>query len=633
MDEDTRESDEVPKPTSFRTRVLEWLHLRRATSKASTAPSHDTHATRRLKGWSWEFASFAVAIGCFVGAVAMLTSVKDKAVPSWASKFSVNATLSVLVTIMKGAIGIVVAECLSQLKWTWFKRERKLKDLGVLDDASRGVWGAATLLRTKRPWFLAYIGAFIFLASFIIGPTIQLTTEIRVREINVTQAASVPICNTTYLDLVGLGSAPGTQRATLPAIGAIYNGILQSDPNKMVVPSCSSGNCTFPTYQSLGICNQCTDLSSRMSYSLSTQLSGAPPANQSISFTDCQRYYTACVVELPGYGIKLVESGLMNSTVSTATQDDANAPSYTFEPPVGIFRAILRQNAPTTQAGQAPLGFTAVECALRFCVNTYESSVRLGNYEERLVSSTWAGSKTNDDSPFNFQNNVTIKAEPCYVDGEKIGSTEHQDQCTYHASGGSALALANTFSGLLSGYAYLMAGGRVSWLDDVMTAIWGLFDTEDLHNSESGTLKTVDKAMVSLANSITTYGRSAACGGATIAGIMKWDEIYIHVDWAWLIPITIELSLCLVFFVATIIHSRHDSLWKSAVYAYLFCKPQVHGKKLVPDDMIELVDNGPAKIVRGDVTGMVKDCEQVEVVFVSGMRKRERRSTADTIHP
>lgn len=51
---------------------------------------------------------------------------------------------------MKGATGIIIAECLSQLKWLWFKRERYLIDLVIWDEASRGAWGASGVVLGLR---------------------------------------------------------------------------------------------------------------------------------------------------------------------------------------------------------------------------------------------------------------------------------------------------------------------------------------------------------------------------------------------------------------------------------------------------------------------------------------------------
>lgn len=156
---------------------------------------------------------------CFAAIVGLLLALQDRPVPDWPSGITVNAVLSVLVSVMKGATGIIVAECLSQLKWLWFKREQSLVDLVIWDEASRGIWGAGRLLMTRRVWYLGYLGALTFLAAFIIGPTIQQTVEIRVRQVEMPTNASVRLCNTSYFSVLGLNGDKDPDKADLPMIG------------------------------------------------------------------------------------------------------------------------------------------------------------------------------------------------------------------------------------------------------------------------------------------------------------------------------------------------------------------------------------------------------------------------------
>jgi hypothetical protein len=58
-----------------------------------------------------------------------------------------NAIISILATAAKGALLLPVAEAISQHKWLWFRRsQRKLQDIETFDNASRGPWGALTML-------------------------------------------------------------------------------------------------------------------------------------------------------------------------------------------------------------------------------------------------------------------------------------------------------------------------------------------------------------------------------------------------------------------------------------------------------------------------------------------------------
>lgn len=235
-----------PVPTQSQYELLQPPYSATIEQKASQVPADHTILpipNKRSSGWLWEIISFAVAVACCAGTVGMLLGLENKPIPSWPAGLSVNAVLSVIVTVMKGAVAICVAECLSQIKWTWFKQHRKLIDLVIIDGASRGILGAGRLLFTLRAWYLAYLGSFIFLAAFLIGPTVQQMVQIKSRVTDLPINATVPICSTSYYSVAGLGSGSG-QRVNLPMIVAMYDGFLQTSTRQPLKPGCRSGNCT-----------------------------------------------------------------------------------------------------------------------------------------------------------------------------------------------------------------------------------------------------------------------------------------------------------------------------------------------------------------------------------------------------
>jgi len=58
--------------------------------------------------------------------------------------------VAVYFIVIKAAMVYVLSEGLGQLKWDWFGRARPLHHLKTYDDASRGPWGALTLLWRLR---------------------------------------------------------------------------------------------------------------------------------------------------------------------------------------------------------------------------------------------------------------------------------------------------------------------------------------------------------------------------------------------------------------------------------------------------------------------------------------------------
>ncbi len=153
------------------------------------------------------------------------------------------------------------------------------------------------------------------------------------------QAASVPICNTTHVNLVPSDDRDAylSEQMPLPAVGAIYDGLLQTSRYNILIPSCPSGNCTFPTYQSLGFCNKCIDISDEMRYEYAeTEMDCATGLTQNKSAASLGESSFPCKAELPGYGVSLnAWNGLMNSTVDVESFDEDLLPiSRSFIPPV-----------------------------------------------------------------------------------------------------------------------------------------------------------------------------------------------------------------------------------------------------------------------------------------------------------
>jgi hypothetical protein len=99
--------------------------------------------------WWWELVSWLVSFSCFMAIVGILLYYDGKKQPSHVFKgITLNAFISILSAIAKAAMILPVSECIGQLKWLWFKEERRLSDFLAFDNASRGPWGSLVLLGT-----------------------------------------------------------------------------------------------------------------------------------------------------------------------------------------------------------------------------------------------------------------------------------------------------------------------------------------------------------------------------------------------------------------------------------------------------------------------------------------------------
>ena len=96
-----------------------------------------------------------------------------------------------------------------------------------------------------------------------------------------------------------------------------------------------------------------------------------------------------------------------------------------------------------------------------------------------------------------------------------------------------------------------------------------------------GKAGNVESRMNSLAEAMTNNARSTdTCGGAFIEGTQSTDEVYLKATWVWLIPTSILLILCCVFFVPTIWKSKGHMIWKSSPLAYIVSQSSSRDKDL-----------------------------------------------------
>jgi hypothetical protein len=118
-------------------------------------------------------------------------------------------------------------------------------------------WGSTILLIRLRFWYLASVRAVVTLLA--------LTSDAFVQ-----QSVSYPLWNVQQPHL--LASVPYTQKYSHSLDGAgpfksaaVYDGVFTSNltrSSSSLQTTCSSGNCTFPPYASLGVCSRCADVTS-----------------------------------------------------------------------------------------------------------------------------------------------------------------------------------------------------------------------------------------------------------------------------------------------------------------------------------------------------------------------------------
>lgn len=117
---------------------------------------------------SWLFGALSI------GAIIITLNIHNgRPLPDWPFGITLNALISIFATIGEMAMMRPVTECISQLKWLWFRKRRPLNEFEAFDEASRGRLGSLRLAWKLRGMHLASLGAAITVIGLAFGPFTQ----------------------------------------------------------------------------------------------------------------------------------------------------------------------------------------------------------------------------------------------------------------------------------------------------------------------------------------------------------------------------------------------------------------------------------------------------------------------------
>lgn len=134
----------------------------------------------------------------------------------------------------------------------------------MLEQASRGPWGALEVFWTLRPG-LATIGAVLMIIAVAIDPFAQQILVYPSREVQAYNETAYAQYAHEYMPAWSTGSAADSSQSEVRLSEveptrqvAIMSGLSQT--SSPLDPECSSGTCEYPNFVSLGVCSQCKDI-------------------------------------------------------------------------------------------------------------------------------------------------------------------------------------------------------------------------------------------------------------------------------------------------------------------------------------------------------------------------------------
>jgi hypothetical protein len=485
--------------------------------------------------WWWELGSVVLSCACFIAIVITLRIIQDKSLSSWHSVISPNALISTLATISKASLMLAVAACISQLKWLYFESApHRLHNIQIFDDASRGPLGALELLTqlSPREVFLHRSGGagWTFWASILtilalaLDPFAQQILSFPLRTVpDLTDPFAASIFTSQVYDTRNPSGATNSQgkNVDMAMQGAVQNGLYIL--NSPVEFSCTTANCTWPTFYTVGICSSCSNVTDQVVSNCTQGGRGG-----------------GCNYTLPS-GFKLSSSWWSSSGGGHKTFLNATAKAGDTGFNVNITdwlvsTGIVRFSSQWNHDYPHPEAF---ECSLSWCAKRYSAvKVTKGEIDTSDIRS-WPLK-----SPERFLDAPGVNLNPFEVASEADFDGPNR---TFTVNANDHNMLADWLAGTFFKTSNQEAVARALYLQSNMS-----------------------QTFANIAASMTNKIREGA-NATKVYGTSYREETYIHVTWVWLVLPGVVVLMGVVLLVASIVLSRGDKqgLWKNSTIAPL----------------------------------------------------------------
>ncbi|KAL9084301.1 MAG: hypothetical protein Q9165_008129 [Trypethelium subeluteriae] len=440
----------------------------------------------RLKWWLFELLAWTLSLATLCALVLLLHQYNGKKQNEWPSRlFTLSALVALIATLTRVSLIIPIAQAISQAKWDWFSNNGKhevqsgkpLGDLEVFDNASR---------------FDTFSQQ-----AFVIDDRL---------------GNSQKFCNGVpraimYQDVT---SNSGITGLDVSAKAAINSGILSANVTP-VTASCPTGDCSWPTTPTIGVCGACIDISQELGTpALETNAQGQP---QVLTISEGSKYI-------------LNSSAVGNSSVDVIIAD---------------FNIVGSQN-------QALADPVVTECALWFCMQAVDVKQEAG-VQSITVSQISNGASTPSDSSGSF----TFTAVP-----ESFHTTFYSN---FTVTKSTVDAYASYVVASINGSVTSSSSGY-SPSSDAAGAIWLYIADLD---------SWIQRVATSMTNHIRLVGSSSVLASDNKVEIQGYDGMayeigsFIKVRWIWVSFPAAMVLLSLLYLVATMVHASRSGthVWKS----------------------------------------------------------------------
>ncbi|KAI4861157.1 hypothetical protein F4820DRAFT_465033 [Hypoxylon rubiginosum] len=405
----------------------------------------------------------------------------------------------------KSSMMIPIASCLGQYKWWRLRRPTQLRELQILDEASRGPWGSLVMLFDLKVWetTIACCLGVVTILALGFEPSAQQVLEFPTREARLPNATAwLGALNRTFgnEDWVGSGN--------IRMDAALLNGALGSPQQGLFYCPTPATKCTWSNFTTLALCSETRRMNSNSDE-----------------------------VEDPFYVTPLALSSQFGSTSWLATDES------------GIF--VLR-----LAVGRANVSSTDLSDLSDLDL------WHLSHAEIVLITWRWCAKTISNPTatPLGLEfSSITeenlIKSDLVYNSGPKEDIDYLLAKSTgliYQAE--TALFLDILRERLLVTDSMIDSNLYFFFSDDTFTA--------DLENFATNIAETFNGMITSHYIRHNPYLQY-------LEGEVYYEEVYVHVRWFWFTLPILEMVLTTVFLVATIVLNREQPVFKNSVLPYL----------------------------------------------------------------
>ncbi|CAG8179993.1 unnamed protein product [Penicillium salamii] len=212
--------------------------------------------------WVWEICGAVLSIVCISLMIGFLVYIDGTLYAGWQYSISPNTVIAVISAFTKASMLAPISSCLGQLKWN--KDDQKpLYHFQVLDQASRGPWGALEVFWTIKSGF-AIAAAALTVMSLAVDPFARQILHLPSREVVMhNETAYVPRTQIYASDKDSAPPGPASETRDTIIEAALLTGLVGI--NIPARPTCSTPRCKFPDFATLALCGSCKDVTDQSS--------------------------------------------------------------------------------------------------------------------------------------------------------------------------------------------------------------------------------------------------------------------------------------------------------------------------------------------------------------------------------